>query len=420
MTRASLLHILDHVGSISEAENQELVQLATAFPYCQTAHLLLAKAAHDKGSMLASQRLRRAATYAADRQLLRLLMEQPDAVLPAPSVAPLIAELPTTESGQLALPAAPTEESQVEPEPIVAEAPTPIITEEVALLSITIPPVALAPAEALIASVDADVVIPPAATVQPTAEQEEAEAELPLETSADQEAVVELPEVPAATIETDSESTCEAPTLTDADDLLPAAAPPIRPPADAGLSRFEFGLADTPPLPAMYELLDNVSVAPAPPAGTVASPAFYTDPTLGYGLDLGSRLGASLQHRGAYTTDLPPTEFFSPDALLLAHINAHEPTLPAPQKTLAIIDQFLKNQPRLKTPAVVPPTEEQADLSVPSTSATPALASESLAKIMVKQGKTTKAIEIYERLMMRQPEKKAYFADQIAQLKSAD
>ena len=59
MTRASLLHILDHVGSISEAENQELVQLATAFPYCQTAHLLLAKAAHDKGSMLASQRLRR-------------------------------------------------------------------------------------------------------------------------------------------------------------------------------------------------------------------------------------------------------------------------------------------------------------------------------------------------------------------------
>ena len=62
MTRASLLHILDHVSRISEAEVRELEQLATTFPYCQTAHVLLAKAAHDRGSMLASQRLRRAAT----------------------------------------------------------------------------------------------------------------------------------------------------------------------------------------------------------------------------------------------------------------------------------------------------------------------------------------------------------------------
>ncbi len=45
MTRASLLHILDNLGGISETEVQELEQLATAFPYCQTAHLLLAKAA---------------------------------------------------------------------------------------------------------------------------------------------------------------------------------------------------------------------------------------------------------------------------------------------------------------------------------------------------------------------------------------
>ncbi|MEJ7664728.1 MAG: hypothetical protein WKG07_37055 [Hymenobacter sp.] len=37
----------------------------------QTAHLLLAKAAHDHGSMLAGQRLRRAATRAADRARLR-------------------------------------------------------------------------------------------------------------------------------------------------------------------------------------------------------------------------------------------------------------------------------------------------------------------------------------------------------------
>ena len=67
MTRATLLHVLDRPTALGAAEVRELEQLAQAFPYCQTAHLLLAKAAHDQGTMLAGQRLRRAATYAADR-----------------------------------------------------------------------------------------------------------------------------------------------------------------------------------------------------------------------------------------------------------------------------------------------------------------------------------------------------------------
>ena len=78
MTRATLLHVLDHATALGPAEVRELEQLAQAFPYCQTAHLLLAKAAHDQGTMLAGQRLRRAATYAADRTLLRRLIEQVD------------------------------------------------------------------------------------------------------------------------------------------------------------------------------------------------------------------------------------------------------------------------------------------------------------------------------------------------------
>jgi pentatricopeptide repeat protein len=92
---------------------------------------------------------------------------------------------------------------------------------------------------------------------------------------------------------------------------------------------------------------------------------------------------------------------------------------PKPSRTsIDLINRFLKAQPRIKTPtAENRPVEEQADLSVRSTQAAPALASESLAKIMVKQGKVDKAIEIYERLMQRQPEKMAYFADQIQQLK---
>ena len=413
MTRASLLHILDHVGSISEAENQELVQLATAFPYCQTAHLLLAKAAHDKGSMLASQRLRRAATYAADRQLLRLLIEQPDVLLPAaasalasagavqlvapelplalpPAEAPPMEEQPAA-SVLIEAPAEPTEEEA----PVTAEADTQAANE---VFTTSLPMLSDS-------SLALDLVAEPETEVA-----EQADEALPTAEATEAEVVTEPAE----------EASDEVTALIVVEDLLPATAPPIRPPADAGSSRFEFGLADSRlPAPAVYELFNDTPAAeaPTPPTRTVASPPFYADPTIGYGLDLGSRLGTSLQQHSTYTTDLPPTGFFLPDALLLDHVAAHQP---APRKTLAIIYQFLKNQPRLKAPAAVPPAEEQTDLSVPSTSSTPALASESLAKIMVKQGKTAKAIEIYERLMVRQPEKKAYFADQIAQLKSSE
>ena len=66
---------------------------------------------------------------------------------------------------------------------------------------------------------------------------------------------------------------------------------------------------------------------------------------------------------------------------------------------------------------MLPPTPNaQADLSLRSTRAEPDLASESLARILVRQGKTARAIEIYEKLMVKQPEKMAYFAAQIQSL----
>jgi hypothetical protein len=126
-----------------------------------------------------------------------------------------------------------------------------------------------------------------------------------------------------------------------------------------------------------------------------------------------------LQAQDEYTLDLPPSAFFEPDALLLQHLKQHQPVPPPVPKSIDLIDKFLRSKPRFKAPLPLPPTTEaQADLSVRSTVAEPGLASESLARILARQGKITKAIEIYERLMVRQPEKKAYFADQIQQLKT--
>lgn len=396
MTRASLLHILDHVSEISETEIRELEQLAAAFPYCQTAHLLLAKAAHDRGSMLASQRLRRAATYATDRHLLRQLLDQRP---PAPA--------PATTTYDLAA-----------PEALIAAEP-PLPAEPVSAVSDT-----EAPAEEL-PLIPADSPVSDAATEvnpEPTA-QEEPEATAEILSAVEQTSVPESKDPEAEFTEKEVVIALEAPAPTTPepvvpDDVLPAVAPPIRPPVETGISRFEFDLVEPGlPEPSSYQLpgLDDEG-AEAPLPLSSALPPFRADEQVGYALGAGSRLGYDLQPHDGYTLSLPADAFFEPDALLLAYLKAHQPKPTA--SSLDLINRFLKTQPRIKTSVGPPPApEEQDDLSVRSTRPAPALASESLAKIMIKQGKVDKAIEIYERLMLRQPEKKAYFADQIHQLK---
>ena len=431
MTRASLLHILDHVSAISDAEVRELEQLATAFPYCQTAHLLLAKAAHDKGSMLAGQRLRRAATYAPNRQLLRQLIEfqapaaVPEADVPTRTEAPP----PAAEDAPLLLSEAPptgtTTENVVAPPAeaiVVAEPPEPPAAAE----PVATPAAALDTTEpAAVADAVSELpVTPEEATTTETlllAAPLKQQAENATAENAPAEAVDSVAAgSPAEPVEVAPETAVPevgaAIPVEDSEELLPDTTPPIHPPA-AATSRFASGSGDLSVDYTAYALtaepLENEAV-------TAPSPPFYADEEVGYGFDGGSRLGPCLRAHNELTHDLPAAEFFPPDALLLAHAADETPSGAAPS-SLAIIERFLQQQPRLRA-AVAPPApeDEQTDLSVTSTSATPALASESLALIMVRQGKTTKAIEIYERLMVRQPEKKAYFAAQIDQLKQSE
>lgn len=440
MTRASLLHILDHVNRISDTEVRELEQLAATFPYCQTAHVLLAKAAHDRGSMLASQRLRRAATYAADRELLRQLLEQsslpsetvlvPDgpaatagtsATLPltlpeaTPNFTTLSVEAETAEEEVFSAGGTPSSASETETErpaadilsevlPIPAEQALPAEEEPVTVVTQLMPLPEAAPVDA---PVEAPVLVLSAAD-SPLAE-------------LNVEAVPDPPAVALANAPADAPPFTDPDSAAPADEVLPALAPPIRPPAEAGISRFEFGFSKPElPAPSSYQLADLEEEGELPTLASVTPPQpglapFRADEDLGYALSAGSRLGYDLQPHDGYTLDLPLDVFFEPDALLLAYIRNNQPKPAA--SSLDLINRFLKTQPRIKTPAGVPlPAEEQADLSARSTSGAPALASESLAKIMVKQGKKDKAIEIYERLMERQPEKKAYFAEQIQQL----
>ena len=502
MTRATLLHVLDCPTALGPAEVRELEQLAQAFPYCQTAHLLLAKAAHDQGTMLAGQRLRRAATYAADRTLLRRLIEQvaPTAVeelvpaLPAPTSdfsvamaasahAPTI--LPPVEADQSAEADAPVELAPaalvavpavalvVEAEP--APPPTPPALSSTPAVEIE-PALKAASAPEPAATVTAPHVPPATAWALPAAI--EVVPEIPVLEAA---TTLEMPEQPPETVVSE-EITIASPPLVDQEGAaipvaigspaalpgidaapspeadLPAQAPAIRPPVEAGEARFEFGLAEVPtPAVPTYELPglidewaasavtrsmgrpDALVPSPVEQAMPVFTPAAFTgDATVGYGFGESSRLGYSMQLLDLLTARaetaesatavvaaaqppagaLPPIgTFFEPDLLLLNHWATHCPPIPVLPSSLDLINNFLRRQPRLTRPAMLPPaTGTQADLSVRSTRAESDLVSENLARIFVRQGKTARAIEIYEKLMVKQPEKMAYFTAQIQSL----
>ena len=370
MTRATLLHLLAHPAALNGPDVRALEELAQAFPYCQTAHLLLAKAAHDQGSMLAAHRLRRAATYAADRTRLRQLIEATDTLVATENVAvAATVESPATVAS-----------------PLLAE-----VEDSIAALA---------------------------------AEEETIDYQYPalLEDTDDQTVLLApLPALP----------------LSQADeDELPAQAPPIRPPAEATAAQLEFGLATEAPgelLPYQLPELAEPEPATAPPSleltTTPRLPAFSGVPDVCYAPGEGSRLGFCLVPTATSAAQLIPSERlppvgepFEPDALLLAHIAAHQlPSLPKPS-SLDLINSFLQRTPvptrRRLLPALgTTVAESQTDLSLRSTQVEPDLASENLAKILARQGKIERAIAVYERLMVKHPEKMAYFAAQIESLR---
>jgi len=89
----------------------------------------------------------------------------------------------------------------------------------------------------------------------------------------------------------------------------------------------------------------------------------------------------------------------------------------ANKKQFDIIDEFIKKEKDLTPIRAKEDNTEIKDLSKHSVIEKGGLVSENLATINLKQGKTQKAIKIYEALMLKNPSKKAYFASQIQKIK---
>lgn len=83
-----------------------------------------------------------------------------------------------------------------------------------------------------------------------------------------------------------------------------------------------------------------------------------------------------------------------------------------------IIDNFLIKDPGLirTTKSQLEAMGKQEDLSVNSVKLEKGIVTESYAKILTMQGRKDKAIGVYEKLILKFPEKKAYFASKIQEL----
>ena len=84
-----------------------------------------------------------------------------------------------------------------------------------------------------------------------------------------------------------------------------------------------------------------------------------------------------------------------------------------------MIDQFIKTQPSISNAKDKPVNIASGDLSTIKTGEfSDNIVSETLVDILLKQGKKDRAIEVLKKLIWKFPQKKAYFAAQIEELKN--
>ena len=105
----------------------------------------------------------------------------------------------------------------------------------------------------------------------------------------------------------------------------------------------------------------------------------------------------------------------------IEHKSTPKEEKPAVNKSqIEIIDKFILNQPsigNINDEIQLKRDEGTKDLSIKSTLFGDNLVSENLAIILLKQGKKEKAIDIYRKLIWKLPQKKAYFAARIEEIK---
>jgi hypothetical protein len=360
MNKAQFISYMETPERMSGADSALLAGLLKDFPYFQTAHLLYAKSLHNQNSVQYNNQLKLTAAYASDRKALhRLITKQVE--------AETIKELPQIIST--------IEEKQVE------KAVEAMIKEEVAELKIkpVIEEIVIPESKIEVVEIPAivkaeDKVI---STIEERIREEKAQA-----TSETKEKQAE--EKKDAAIIPGNEN------LTENKEVEPLSQLEKEYLSEAVDASIEIGILNM-PLPEKTEKQETVEsdfVLNTP--GTAPDPEqlSFTD---------------WLKQVNSGT--------FVPAA---AEKNAEE-TPEKPLSQLELIEKFIKEEPKISKPKKE--FYNPVNMAKQSVAEDITFVSETLAKIYVLQGNYHKAIQAYENLRLKYPEKRLYFASQIKNLK---
>ncbi len=112
----------------------------------------------------------------------------------------------------------------------------------------------------------------------------------------------------------------------------------------------------------------------------------------------------------------PAKEFINEDQTFAGWLTQFDQGIEEKKDPKDLINAFLKNKPTIERKDTIETSGENLARKA-TLESSDELVTETLARIHAKQGDVARAIQIYEKLVLKYPEKKAYFAAQIEILK---
>ncbi len=367
MNRQQFISYIEKSDLLNKKDLPVLMDLAKEFPFCQTSHLLLAKTLYNEKSIHYNQQLKLAAAYATDRKALyKLIMQAPASEI----ISQAVSTMPVND--EILLNVLKTEEL---PEPPIA-ALKPELSE-----------VPAAPPESARLSLTSD-----------SAEAKQNAIQKRLNEIAAKKSL-QKQELQEASNSVDAPTTPENP-----ESVRDAIKPPVTIPAAKTIDTVELEIVkDIVDLVLLQSLqapekkneslpASNSTESPAPEI-----PVAVKNEKLSFTSWIKEIQGNEKQPLYEAFGELPEKEAL--------------PENPDKAQNNSLIDKFIATEPR-----IVPNKAEffsPVNIARVSVIDTDEVVTETLAKIYVKQGNIMKAIKIYEKLTLKYPEKRIYFATQI-------
>ncbi len=376
MNKSDFLKLMDGNAPVDRQVLAELGELVNIYPFFQTAHLLLLKGLRENSDIRFENQLRNSAIHIADREVLFNLLK----------IAPSMVEMDVAADKPVAEVAA-VQPVHPEPEELVIEVREPS------------PPVPLQE-EPIVAELLQEEVVTSGIT-----DKEESEVPAPV---AVPEAPQEEPVVETVAAVTESDEGDLAQTVLESalnsQDLIEEIEKDSRP-------RIIKDQPDT-----MENLLERTVIGTIDP-GT--DDIDYDGP-LFMQVKLDEKETAEEEEEIFYMDPgfsfTPAVEIPEPEG----EISEEEPVIPVTddkKKVQAdLIDRFIMTNPRIE-PKTEKTVVHNEDLSRPYSEEQGVFVTETLAKIYLSQGYYSKAIDIYEKLCLKFPEKSDYFAAQIEKIR---